>query len=107
VTLEKEFSLIILKNNLFTFSQHPRRKEILLDAFACRKMKGLQPGQTPFATTVTQNSDGKSLPPMKDFLNFIYLLLSKTLNEVRPHCLHVNLDSGLLLATTRTSPKSS
>ena len=55
-----------------------RRKEILLEAFACRKLKGLYPGQTPFATlvkklqesltrmesfdviTVTQNSDGKS-----------------------------------------------
>ena len=50
-------------------------------------MKGLHPGQTPFATlvkklqesltrmesfdviTVTQNSDGKSLSRMKDFFN--------------------------------------
>ena len=54
-----------------------RRKEILLDAFAGRKIKGLHPNQTPFATlvkklqesltrmesfdviTVAQNSDGK------------------------------------------------
>ena len=71
---------------MFTVSIQ-RRKEILLDAFACRKMKGLHPGQTPFATlvkklqesltrmesfdviTVTQNSDGKSLSRMKDFFN--------------------------------------
>ena len=76
--LQKLFSLIVLKKiYMFTVSIQKRR-EILLDAFACRKMKGLHPGQTPFATlvkklqesltrmesfdviTVTQNSDGKS-----------------------------------------------
>ena len=76
--LQKLFSLIVLKKiYMFTVSIQ-RRREILLDAFACRKMKGLHPGQTPFATlvkklqesltrmesfdviTVTQNSDGKS-----------------------------------------------
>ena len=63
---------------MFTVSIQ-RRREILLDAFACRKIKGIQPGLTPFATlvkklqesltrmesfdviTVTQNSDGKSV----------------------------------------------
>jgi len=59
-----------------------RRKEILLEAFAGRKIKGLHPSQTPFATlvkklqesltrmesfdviTVAQNSDGKSSPSL-------------------------------------------
>ena len=78
---QKRLSLIILKRSFYMFTVSiQRRKEILLDAFACRKMKGLHPGQTPFATlvkklqesltrmesfdviTVTQNSDGKSGP---------------------------------------------
>jgi hypothetical protein len=77
---QKRFILIILKKIYVTVSIQ-RRKEILLEAFSCRKMKGIHPGQTPFATlvkklqesltrmesfdviTVTQNSDGKSLSP--------------------------------------------
>jgi E3 ubiquitin-protein ligase TRIP12 len=75
---QKRFFLIILKKDLYIIVNIQRRKEILLEAFACRKVKGLHPGQTPFATlvkklqesltrmesfdviTVTQNSDGKS-----------------------------------------------
>lgn len=75
---QKSFFLIILKKDVYVTVSIQRRKEILLEAFACRKVKGLNPGQTPFATlvkklqesltrmesfdviTVTQNSDGKS-----------------------------------------------
>jgi hypothetical protein len=75
---QTRFSLI-LKEIYFTVSIQ-RRKEILLEAFAGRKVKGLHPSQTPFATLVkklqesltrmesfdvitdAQNSDGKSTP---------------------------------------------
>lgn len=76
--LTKKFGLILKK--IYSTVNIQRRKEILLDAFAGRKIKGPQPSQTPFATlvkklqesltrmesfdviTVAQNSDGKSSP---------------------------------------------
>lgn len=114
---------LTLKQIYFTVSIQ-RRREILLEAFASRKIKGLQASQTPFATlvkklqesltrmesfdviTVAQNSDGKSTSSssLKE-INLPNVLRSKTPSEVRPRCLHVNSDSDLLPVTTQISPE--